>query len=619
MRVYVEIDSQTHFITELLLPKEVEVNSLRYISTGEIEVVFKNTAIIYYIRDDNPDFSVIFKTLQTAQKKNNPVFITDSDIDHEIIYVKPIPNFSPSPVLHFSSSPPSPSPPLKTLIPTPPTEVSEQRAKELFDLVSSHSCNPITASSPCIPFLYPDDGSWVRAELMCNLLIKEPVHQGSDIKVEPEKIWIEGKLHDVKSVNNPCCEVSWAWNVAPTLLVATPKGSERRVLDPCLFPKGPVAPEEWRKAHRYSKAKLTYTPRTRYNHWDNTVATQAIADSDMEYYRDALKKRAAKYGPPPYKCYSLNGKWAYGHKIAVSDSTSKTPVACMFQNKLYLFWKARDPKNNIYFSDSEYGINWPNARKINNIDLTPESPTACVFNDKLYIFWKATDFENSIYYSVSEDGTNWPYGIKINNVDSTPESPTSCVFNNKLYIFWKSNDLENSIYYSASGDGTNWSRGRKINDIDSTPKALTACVFNNKLYIFWKANDIGNSIYYSASENGINWPNGRNINDIDSTPEALTACVSDNKLHLFWKSNDSGNRIYNSSSTDGISWPAAHRINDFDKTPQAPDACVFNHQLYLFWKSNDSGNRIYCSINYRRHHSEEIKFEYECLIDEVEE
>jgi hypothetical protein len=232
---------------------------------------------------------------------------------------------------------------------------------------------------------------------MCNLLIKEPVQPGSDLKVEPEKIWIDGKLQDVKTVNYPCCEVSWGWNVAPTLLVITPNSPERKVMDPCLFPKGPVTPEEWKKAQCDPKARLTYTPRTRYNHWDDTIATQAIADTDMEYYRDSLKIRAAKYGPPPYKCYSLNGKWAHGHKIDIMDSTSKTPAACAFQNKLYLFWKASDPGNNIYFSASEYGINWPTSREINNIDSTPEALTACAFNNKLYIFWKANDSGNRIY------------------------------------------------------------------------------------------------------------------------------------------------------------------------------------------------------------------------------
>jgi hypothetical protein len=109
MPVYVEIDSQTHFITELLLPKEAEVNSLRHLSTEEIEVTFRNAATIHYLREENPDFSALLKTLQAAQEKNTPVLITDTDIDHEIIDVKPVQNFSPSPVLQSSSSPSSSS------------------------------------------------------------------------------------------------------------------------------------------------------------------------------------------------------------------------------------------------------------------------------------------------------------------------------------------------------------------------------------------------------------------------------------------------------------------------------------------------------------------------------
>jgi hypothetical protein len=56
---------------------------------------------------------------------------TDTDLGHEIIDVKVLGNFSPSTVLRFPS-------PLPSLV---PTQISEQQAKELFDLVSSRNCN----------------------------------------------------------------------------------------------------------------------------------------------------------------------------------------------------------------------------------------------------------------------------------------------------------------------------------------------------------------------------------------------------------------------------------------------------------------------------------------------
>jgi hypothetical protein len=199
MPVYVEIDPETNHINELLLPKEDEVSSLTQTSTGDFEVTFRKAAAIHYLKKENPDFSVLLNALQAAKEKKTRVLITDTDLDHEIIDVKNLHNFSPSAVLQFPS-------PLSGLA---PTEVSEQRAQELFNLVSSRSCNPATASSPCIPFLYPDDGCWIRAELMCDLIIKESVLPENNVKVEPEKIWIDGKLSGVKTVNHPNCAINW--------------------------------------------------------------------------------------------------------------------------------------------------------------------------------------------------------------------------------------------------------------------------------------------------------------------------------------------------------------------------------------------------------------------------
>lgn len=49
MPVYVETDPDTNFVTDLLLPKEVETSSLKQTSTGDYEVMFRNTAAIHYL------------------------------------------------------------------------------------------------------------------------------------------------------------------------------------------------------------------------------------------------------------------------------------------------------------------------------------------------------------------------------------------------------------------------------------------------------------------------------------------------------------------------------------------------------------------------------------------
>jgi hypothetical protein len=171
------------------------------------------------------------------------------------------------------------------------------------------------------------------------------------------------------------------------------------------------------------------------------------------------------------------------------------------------FWKANDPSNRIYFSWSDGSL--PPGRPINDVDSTSASPTACVFGGEFagqfYVFWKANDPSNLIYYTISPDGSTFPPGKPINGVDSTSAAPFACVFQNKIYLFWKANDPSNRIYATVSSDGQNWPPGRPINDVDSTSDSPAACVYQNpiaqdsQMYLFWKANDPSNRIYYSFS------------------------------------------------------------------------------------------------------------------------
>ena len=287
--------------------------------------------------------------------------------------------------------------------------------------------------------------------------------------------------------------------------------------------------------------------------------------------------------------------WPNGQVINTADSTPKPLSACVFKNRLYLFWKANDAGNRIFTGASTNGAAWPSGHTINNIDTSPEAVCSCVFNGKLYLFWRANDTGRRIFYSASSDGLNWPDGHTINDLDSTPNSLSATVFKGKLHLFWTANDPGNRIFVTASADGVTFPHGHAINNVDSSPKPVSSCVFNNKLHIFWKANDPGNRIYASTSADGVAWPDGHTINAVDTTPEEPAACVYNNRLYLIWKANDPGNGIYSSGSSDGTIWPNAQRINGLDTTPDGLAACVFQNRMYLFWKANDAGNRIYYS------------------------
>lgn len=174
--------------------------------------------------------------------------------------------------------------------------VTPQRTQQLFDLVNSRLCCPASATAPCIPFLYPDDGCWGRAHEMCRLMIT----QGA----QPEKVWIYGNLK-VPSQNKPNCLVQWGWHVAPTLQVHVAGGIHTWVVDPSLFPD-PVPQGTWVGAQgdpgaivEPSSAAIFY--RTKGGGVTQTDPTYAQTNNVLATYRNLLKLRCASAsGPPPY-------------------------------------------------------------------------------------------------------------------------------------------------------------------------------------------------------------------------------------------------------------------------------------------------------------------------------
>jgi hypothetical protein len=296
--------------------------------------------------------------------------------------------------------------------------------------------------------------------------------------------------------------------------------------------------------------------------------------------------------PPP-------GFWPPGQPINNTDSSRLAVAACSFQSQLYLFWKANDPSNMIYFTGGvDNGLPWPPGQVINNRDSTPQPLAACEFQNQLYLFWKANDLTNKIYYSASADGQTWPPGQVINNRDSTAEPLAACEFQNQLYLFWKGN-TSNKIYYSASADGKTWPRGQVIS-AGTTAAALAACAVyvppgnQLQLYLFWQGPS--NQIYYSSSADGKTWAPGQAVNNVDTTSGSV-ACIYGGPfeygLTLFWMAPNAPNNIYFSNSQDGKTWPPGQPINYVDFTAAPPAVEFFLISYFVFWA--DSSNRIYYS------------------------
>jgi hypothetical protein len=168
------------------------------------------------------------------------------------------------------------------------TPVISARAQQLFDLL---------ASQPQIPFQYPDDGCWARANEMCRILLLN--------QVTPGKAWIYGNLH-VATKNSPACSVSWGWHVAPILSVTQADGtSANMVVDPSMFNQ-PATEATWKGAMHDPNAQLVETDASVFQRTvSGSIAYDpgyVLTQQTLRTYENELLVRVAEDGPPPYNC-----------------------------------------------------------------------------------------------------------------------------------------------------------------------------------------------------------------------------------------------------------------------------------------------------------------------------
>lgn len=277
LHAYVEIDPETSFITELLVPIAVTVVELRE-SDDEVEVELHISQARHRLSRGSPDFDELLRDLRQAMDAGVPVLVTETLDGHTIIDVRPHPKGVLPDSVKAEAGPLSAS-------------VTFAQAQQMFDLVNSRTACSANPVAPGIPFTYPDDGCWGRAHEMARLMMAQGI--------TPDKVWIFGNLHVISS-NKPNCNVYWGWHVAPTLQV----GSTTYVVDPALFP-GPVpratwagvqgdpaatlVPTGWDVFHRTFSGSNTYDPT--FSQTNTVLAT---------YRTQLLLRSASADGPPPY-------------------------------------------------------------------------------------------------------------------------------------------------------------------------------------------------------------------------------------------------------------------------------------------------------------------------------
>lgn len=288
---YTEVDPASGAVTRVLVPIEVRVVRLTAQPSGDVVVELLPSHARHVLGRGDPDFDELRAELESALADGAAVLVTEDPDSGRIIDVRrPL---RPGGRL-LVPAPPGPAAPPRGYA---PVDLSD--AEAMFTLVSGTTCDPVSATSPCIPFRYPRDGCWARAHEMRRLM--------DAAGTPPGKVWIYGWLTGVPTVNHHSCSVSWGWHVAPTLDVTIGGEVVSYVIDPSLFDE-PVPESVWAFVQNDPTAVLVHTGgEVFYRASDGTTyldPTYAETATDLATYRAALMLDAANYGPPPYAaCY----------------------------------------------------------------------------------------------------------------------------------------------------------------------------------------------------------------------------------------------------------------------------------------------------------------------------
>jgi hypothetical protein len=387
--IYVEIDEESNIIVNVRVPRIYAVKRLDLDDHGNLLVMLEPSSALHLLLKSDPNFESMQASLQQALDDGSKRLITETRDEHEIIDVrKPEENAGDS----------------SDLPPPPPTDppVSEARAGEVFDNMNGESCDPSNPSSNCIPFLYPDDGCWIRAHIMCYLMRDGGPDTTTNPPEDPGKVWIDFNPYAyVPTANHPDCKVPWGWHVAPTLDVNTSSGTENWVIDPSVSPI-PESKENWRN-RQDPTATLSLGPWTDYN-WlgDTRNVSLAQAHQNMQYYRDELQDRCLDFGPPPYsctkKCFFIIDRNTFSDDEIEAMLHISSPA--LIEDAFYIVVDG--------FSPYELGFTSATMEKTPNLTISPNISGMTITPDRL-------EFEYPTHLNRRQRLT-WVYNIGFTNI-----------------------------------------------------------------------------------------------------------------------------------------------------------------------------------------------------------
>ncbi|HEX6097585.1 MAG TPA: protein-glutamine glutaminase family protein [Thermoanaerobaculia bacterium] len=291
--VFAAFDEDTGQIATINLPERLVAEAVREAQDG-CWVDFEHSHAHHLLRSTHPRYGEYRDLLRSSAAGRRVLLVTDDILTDQIISLREAGTIlGPGLTVVDGKAREQDGSALQ--------EISPEDARELFAYILKMSAELGDGFGPRIPFDYPEDGCWARANEMCRVI--------AAAGVAAAKVWNWGKL-EVRTTNSPKCRVRWGWHVAPVVRVAHPSGAVNAVLDPSMFDE-PVASEQWIAAQGTSEA-TAITPAEIF--WRNRDGSRYSLDNkppgysatmwQLGYYsaRRDVRIEALHGQKPPYPC-----------------------------------------------------------------------------------------------------------------------------------------------------------------------------------------------------------------------------------------------------------------------------------------------------------------------------
>ena len=125
----------------------------------------------------------------------------------------------------------------------------------------------------------------------------------------------------------------------------------------------------------------------------------------------------------------------------------------VFNNTLYLTYRANNQSNDLLLTSSTNGVTWTNSVLVGQ--KSQVGPALTMFNNALYLAYAG--LSDDIHLITSTNGAKWMAVPDPSQVQLTALSQTLTVINNALYLAYVTNDGSNSLLSIQSPDGMTWS------------------------------------------------------------------------------------------------------------------------------------------------------------------